>query len=359
LSFVAAALLLLGRGAAAGRGDPIPADGPGPGASAVLEPSAVQKARVVIAEDKSATTAYEANPEVVRRLVDRAMIRFSGRADTASAWRAVIKTQEVVGVKVYSKPGASSGTRPSVVAAVVEGLLAAGLPATNIIIWDKSLEDLRAAGFVALGRNYGVRVESAALAGYDDNVSYTNPVTRSLVFGDHEFGRTTEGAGRRSFVSKLVTREMTKIICVSPLLNHNLMGVMGCLASVALGSVDNTLRFEDSADRLAAAVPEIYAMPELGDRVALNIMDALICQYEGEHESLLHYSTPLNQIWISADPVALDVLAVQELQRQRQLDISRAATPKSAMELYQNAALLEIGSSDWRSFKIDFVPSPR
>jgi hypothetical protein len=67
----------------------------------------------------------------------------------------------------------------------------------------------------------------------------------------------------------------------------------------------------------------------------------------------------LNQIWISADPVALDVLAVQELQRQRQLDISRAATPKSAMELYQNAALLEIGSSDWRSFKIDFVPSPR
>jgi hypothetical protein len=33
-----------------------------------------------------------------------------------------------------------------VVAAVVEGLLAAGLPAQNIVVWDKHAIDLRLAG---------------------------------------------------------------------------------------------------------------------------------------------------------------------------------------------------------------------
>ena len=317
------------------------------------EPAAAPKIKVLIARDPNATTAYKPNPDVVRRLVDRAITQFAGQKTVALAWQSIVKTQDVVGVKVYSRPGASSGTRPSVVAAVIEGLLASGLPATNIIIWDKSLDDLRAAGYMDLGRQYGVRVDSAIQAGYDDAVSYTNPVTKSLVWGDHEFGRSGEGIGRRSFVSKLITREITKIVCVSPLLNHNLMGVTGCLASVALGSVDNALRFEDNLDRLAAAVPEIYAMPQVGDHVVLNIMDALICQYAGEQQSLLHYSTVLNQIWVSTDPVALDVLGVQELDRQR--EVAGLTSPKSPMDLFHNAALLEIGSDDPRNIKIDLA----
>ena len=65
------------------------------------------------------------------------------------------------------------------------------------------------------------------------------------------------------------------------------------------------------------AVPEIYALPALGDRVALNITDALIGQYEGGARGLLHYSSVLNQLWFSRDPVALDTLAIKELDRER------------------------------------------
>ena len=317
------------------------------------EHATTPKVKVLIATDKDATTAFTPNPEAIHRLFDRALIRYSGKPDIAAAWRTVVKTQDVVGIKVFSRPGANSGTRSPVVAAMVEGLLAAGLPATNIIIWDKSMTDLKAAGYLELGTKYGVRIESAVQAGYDDKISYTNPVTKTLVWGDHEFGKAGEGVGRRSFVSNLVTKEITKIICVSPLLNHNVMGIMGCLASVALGSVDNTIRFEDSLDRLSTAVPEIYAMPQLGDRVALNIMDALICQYEGEQQSLLHYSTELNQIWISTDPVALDVIGVQELKRQR--DLAGVSSPRSPIDLFQNATLLEIGTSDIRNLAIELA----
>ena len=61
-------------------------------------------------------------------------------------------------------------------------------------------------------------------------------------------------------MSKLVTRTMTKIISIAPLLNHNQAGVCGHLYGLSLGSVDNTHRFEGSAERLATAVPEIYSL---------------------------------------------------------------------------------------------------
>ena len=94
--------------------------------------------------------------------------------------------------------------------------------------------------------------------------------------------RPTTVAGRKSFVTKIVSQQITKIINIAPLLNEEDIGVCGHLYSLALGSVDNTRRFEADPDRLAVAVPEIYALPLLGDRVVLNITDALIGQYEGE-----------------------------------------------------------------------------
>ena len=162
-----------------------------------------------------------------------------------------------------------------------------------------------------------------------------------------------EGVGRKSFVSKLVSRQITKIISIAPLLNENDIGVCGQLYSLALGSVDNTLRFEGDADRLAIAVPEIYALPALGDRVVLNITDALIGQYEGGSRGLLHYSSVLNQLWFSRDPVALDTLAIKELEHERRaLD---APEFKPNLELYANAALLQLGVNDTNKIQVEKI----
>ena len=117
------------------------------------------------------------------------------------------------------------------------------------------------------------------------------------------------------------------------------------------------LDFDGTASELvpdpmsARAVPEIYALPSLSDRVALNITDALICQYLGEERSLLHYSAILNQLRFSRDPVALDILSLQELDRQRKL--ANAPEVKSNRDLYDNAALLELGINDPK--KIDII----
>jgi hypothetical protein len=305
---------------------------------------AAPRARVVIVKDRNATEAFRPRPDIIRTLVDQGITKLTGQANPRAAWLSLVSTQDVVGLKVYSAPGRNSGTRPVVAVAVAEGLIHAGLPPGNIIIWDKSEHDLRAAGFCDLAGPLGVRVAGSAQAGYDLDTFYDTPLIGKLVWGDVEFGREGEGVGRKSYVSKLVTKQITKIINITPLLNHNLAGVSGNLYGLAMGSVDNTLRFEAGPSRLASAVPEIYALPVLGDRVVLNLVDALICQYEGGEQSLLHYSTVLNQLRFSRDPVALDVLSIKELDRQRRA--ARAPNVRPNLELYHNAALLELGVAD-------------
>jgi hypothetical protein len=318
-------------------------------------------ALVVTVENGRATEAFMAQPAIVREMMRRGILKLTEKTNEASAWLTFISPKDVVGLKVYSEPGPSSGTRPAVVEAVIQGLLLSGLPPSNIIIWDKRLLDLRLAGFAALAARYEVRLAGSLDAGYDEKVFYDNQLGGSLIVGDLEFDRDGDKTGRRSYVSKLITRSITKIISISPLLNHNVAGVCGHLYSVAMGGIDNSTRF-DGAKPMAEAVPEIYALPgeshgdlrapgPLGDRVVLCITDALIGQYQGEQLSLLHYAMELNQIWFSKDPVALDVLAVHELDRERQARgiLSLGGNP----ELYENAAELELGVADLAKIRIE------
>lgn len=310
-------------------------------------------ARVVVAREAGAVDAFVPNPAKVRSLVNRGVTALTGKAGAREAWRSLVTPQDKVGIKVYTSPGPSGGTRREVVSAVVEGLLDAGVPRQNIIVWDRFRHDLRLAGYFELEERHGIRVAASAETGYDDAHFYESSLIGNLVWGDHEFGRKGEDIGRKSYVSKLVTQQMTKLINITPLLNHNQAGVTGHLYSLALGSVDNSIRFESSRVHLNVAVPEIYALPVLGDRVALNITDALICQYQGEQRSLLHYSATLNELRFSTDPVALDVLSIQELDRQRE----RAEIPgqKTDLELYTNASLVEIGVSNAQRINVEMA----
>jgi len=309
-------------------------------------PATNSAARVVIVQGENLLNAFLPYDDRVESVFNRGLTGFTQTAGVIAAWRSLVSTNDTVGIKVFSAPGPFTGTHPAVVAAIVRGLLAAGLPPDKIIIWDKHAGDLLKAGFFTLGRKLGVRVASAVESGYDANTFYLpdSPVIGQLVWGDLEFGRTNKDAGKKSFVTKLVSRQITKIISVAPLINENDAGVCGHFFSLALGSVDNTRRFEGDPDRLAIALPEIIALPSVGDRVTLYVTDALLGQYQGGPRGYLQYSTLLEQIWFSHDPVALDTLALKQLARERQQ--FNAPPGNSNFEIYTNATLLQLGIDD-------------
>ena len=326
---------------------------PAKGSTLPVPNTETNRARVVIVQDPEATDAFRPRLPHVQSMVERGICGLTGKLTSREAWRSLISTQDVVGIKVYSAPGPNSGTRPAVVEAIVIGLLGSGLPGTNIVVWDRQTVDLRLAGFFELADRYGIRVAGSAQSGYSEKDFYESSLLGNLVWGDSEFGQKGEALGRKSYVSKLVSQEVTKIITVSPMLNNNLAGVAGHLFSLAAGSTDNVVRFESDSERLATAVPEIFAMPSLGDKVVLSVTDALVCQYEGNERALLHYSSVLNELRFSFDPVALDVLSLQELTRQRKLSDSPEA--KGRQELYENAALLELGICDPKRIDIQHI----
>jgi hypothetical protein len=306
---------------------------------------------VLVIKNPAATRAFAPQAAPIREMINEGLIRFTRQPTVQAAWLSLVTTQDTIGVKVHSAPGRTSGTRPAVVAGFIESLLEAGIPASNIIIWDRRSVDLRLAGYFELAGRYGVRVTGALEEGYDREHFYEAPLIGKLVYGDLEFGQKGEGVGRKSYVSNLLTRRMTKIVNITPLLNHNYAGVSGARYGLAIASVDNILRFEDT-QRLSTAIPEIYGQNEIADRVVLNVVDALICQYQGEEQTRLHDSTALNELWFSSDPVAVDVLALQELEREKG-DDSRKTPGKL---IYTNAGLMELGIADPAKIKVERIP---
>ncbi len=324
-----------------------------PQPEAALTEALRSTARVVVVEDQTAVQAFVPRHDAVRRMVECGLTNWTGKPSAAAAWRSLLATQDVIGIKIVSGPGPLSGTRPAVVEAVLQSMLDAGFPRRNLVIWDKHHDHLKQAGFVDLASRYGVRVAGSAECGYDTNSFYDTALVGRLVWGDHEFGQQRPDIGRKSYVSRLLTQDITRFVSIAPLLNHNMTGVSGHLFSLAMGSVDNTIRFLNAPVELTVAVPEICALPEVGDRLALCITDGLVAQYYGEERSLLHYAKALCQLRFSADPVALDVLSIHEIERQRAL--ADTPSPKNDLSLYANASLLSLGVSELRDIQIENV----
>jgi len=301
-----------------------------------------------------ATESFQPRPDIIRDMVAAGITKFTGQPDAVRAWRQIAGTNETLGIKVHAAAGRNSGTRLAVVASVIEGLLAAGVAPGRIVVWDRQEKDLRAGGFTEFAARYGVRVRGAREAGWDPDVYYDTALLGNLMYGDLEFGRAEEGVSRKSHLSTLLTQDITRHICIAPALNHNAAGVAGHLWGLALGGVDNVWRFESEAGRLATAVPEIFALPEIADRTELFITDALLCQYQGGQRDLLHYSVVANELRFSRDPVASDMLTLKQISDAREQRGERSAAAFDA-ELYRNAALLELGVADPKRITVTTV----
>ena len=230
-------------------------------------PPVAARTRIVRVHDGRATKAFEPDETRVAAMFNRALLLQTRQTNVVRAWRSLVSTQDMVGIKVVAAPGPRAGTRVTVAAAAIAGLIEAGVPAKHVIVWDKHLPDLEIGGFRSLVERYQIRMAGSAEAGYDATVFYENALIGNLLWGDLEFGKKGENIGRRSFVSTLLSGQITKIVNIAPLLNHNVAGVNGCLYSLATGSVDNYLRFEAASDRMATGLPELFAMPALGDKV--------------------------------------------------------------------------------------------
>jgi len=287
-----------------------------------------EKAKVFYAMETSSLAQRRTPiPAVVRRMVDNLVCAATGKSNPTAAWASLVKASDRVGIKVAASGGAVSGTHPAVVKAIATGLILAGVQPSNIIVWDRNLDDLLAAGYSRNDPLYRLRWVDTA-TGYDKKSQVTAPVIGRLIWGDSAFGDRTgsrvedmlsggEQLSSTSYYAKVLSQEVDKVINVPSLTDSFLTGVNGALANMTLPNLDNWRRFTRSPDFGDPYLAEIYADAMIHGKIVLTILDALVLQYAGGPFPNPGFLVDHHSIFMSKDPVAIDATAARLLNENR------------------------------------------
>jgi hypothetical protein len=281
--------------------------------------------RVVAVEDKQAMNETGVNGKVVAGMFEKGMHGLTGKS-LAKSCKLFFDKNDVIGIKVNPVGAGLIATRLEVVDAIIAWLRRGGIPAKNIVIWDRFDYMLADAGFTA-ARFPGIRIEGlqtmdeAAAEGksQDDSrwlgqdgrhVSEKNFDLNAYYFADVEAPQDKPYLnqhvfnGKYSYFGKLVTQTLTKIINV-PVFKNTGNGISMATKNLGYGAVCNTSRLHKPL--FFNVCTEVLAFPALRDKLALNITDGLRAQYDGGPGPLAQATWFMNTLFFASDPFALDM----------------------------------------------------
>jgi uncharacterized protein (DUF362 family) len=298
----------------------------------------------------------------VKKIVDKGMVELTGEKDMGKAWGQFVTPKDVVGIKVNPIGGDLLSTKPEVVDAVIAGLIAAGVPKSNIIIWDRRLEQMHEAGFVP-DRFPGIEILGTEMPGpngeyYDENdelwakdnidreaLPYVADVEMKYNRGTLPF---MINSGRESYFTKIVTEKVTKIINV-PILKNAGATVTLCLKNLSYGALSNTSRLHKL---WMQSVAEPCAFPVLRDKVVLNVVDGLQACYDGGPGANPKFIYDSKVMFFGTDPVAVDAIGHDFIVKERMKRGVQQLDAPGRSAFLDIAADLGLGTADRKKIKI-------
>jgi uncharacterized protein (DUF362 family) len=330
-------------------------------AGAHAQTSSSQKSVVYTTHDPNAIINYKTNSRVVRVMVDRLVLAATGQSDMAKAWGSMISPNDKVGIKISAAGGELFTTHHDIVTAIVDGLVAAGHSRSSIIVWDRSLQGIKEAGYKASGDGFQLK-SITPRDGYDIKATFTAPLLGNLVWGDLDYisngGKSvplsdTENTSNVSHFSRILANDVTKVINVPVMSNSTTNGIAGCLYNMTIPNIDNWRRFAQGTGFGAESIAIIYANPVISQKVVFNLMDGLTAQYAGGPQSQPNFALHHATLYASKDPVALDAVALKKLEAWR---TKAAVPPIGRLASYvQTATTVGLGNSETSRIEVKNV----
>jgi len=318
--------------------------------------------QVVKLDTGTTSVGGKLDPAKVRASVNRGMAELTGEKNLGAAWRQFVSPSDVVGIKVNPIGEKILSTKPEVVDAVIEGLMAAGVPKANIVIWDRRHFELVDAGFTP-ERFPGIRVLGTETKGPNGDFwdakgelwSKDNIDREALPYvaeAEQKYDRETMpymiNEGKHSYFTRLVTSVCTKIVNV-PILKNAGATVTCCLKNLSYGSLSNTGRLHALWMK---SVAEPLAFPCLRDKVVLNIVDGLQACYDGGPAANPKFIWDANVMFFGTDPVAIDAVAHDFIIRERIARKVQQLESKRSSAFLEIAEALGLGIADRGKIKI-------
>jgi len=278
------------------------------------------KGRVVAVEHAGSIIqgAYQAEP--VRDMLRRGMVGLTGSDDWQSAWKLFFQPGDVVGIKLNPVGRPHVISAPEVVREIIASLNAIGIPAQDIVCYDRYRTEFLQAGFdkwlpeKVRWTHAAEKYEEVqqAIEGYDPD----HYMEMSLVLPGQDSNSLT---ARRSYASRFITKDVNKLINLCLLKDHQSAGITMALKNLSHGLVNNVCRSHATTtlNACGAFIPASASIPIIRNKTVLNIMDGIKGLYHGGPSGKPQFVWEHKKMYFSTDPVAMDHVGWRVLDEKR------------------------------------------
>ena len=232
---------------------------------------------------------------VIKQMLDMAIPEALGVQSPDAAWKMLYKPTDTVGIKVNCI-APMIPTHPELAYAIADSLIGIGIPAEQIIIWDREDRELTSSGYTINADGPGIKCY-----GTKPRLGYGEDLTVSRSVG--------------SRISKILSRLCTATVNAPVLKDHNIAGLTMSLKNY-FGSIENPNKFHGT--NCDPYVADLYMSPLIKEKSKLVICDAINVLFEGgptDYKSRFVWN--YNGLIIGTDPVAVDQIGLMLLEEKR------------------------------------------
>jgi len=234
--------------------------------------------------------------DLLSRMVKRGLCRLTSESSPEDALRHFFSSRDKVGLKVNCLAGRMASTHPELALLMVRLLKRIGVKAKNIIIWDRSSDELKEVGFPL-----NLKGEDFFCLGTD-----TKGMGYSYQLIDHK--------SIGSLLSRVVD-EFTNVQLNLPVLkDHSLSGVT-CSLKNFFGAIHNPNKYHDNG--CDPYIADLNTTPQIRRQHKLVVCDALRVQYNGGPSYHPQWAENFGGIILGDDPVAVDFVGYRIIDRIR------------------------------------------
>lgn len=246
---------------------------------------------------------------LLKDMIARAMVEFTGKNNLKEAWSPFVPKARGIGIKLNTLGLSSIRNSPftdhysALTSVLVEHLKKTGVNDKDLIIWDRSDEELVNAGLTlqkAEGKMRVMGVKSGRRGSSDNN----------------EYHPSYHAVGDKKVrLCRLLTDNIDTLISIPILKHHQLAGITASLKS-HFGSIDDPRQFH-STRCINPGIPELNAIPIIRKKQKLIIADCLMGLYHGGPWWNPKHIWPYGGIVIGSDPVAVDTVLLDIMDKKR------------------------------------------
>ncbi|HMR77532.1 MAG TPA: DUF362 domain-containing protein [Polyangiaceae bacterium] len=275
--------------------------------------------------------------DVAKRLVEKAMMEFTGAPNLAAALGKFIHKDDLVAIKpngIAGQKGHTMATNFELILPVVEGLIALGVPAEKIMVFEQFPTFL-------MGTRVGVRkwkLPEGVQTGTHNNKNH--PMQDVRIY---------QGIPTRYAKQFL---EATAVIDMSQIKDHSICGYTGCLKNITHGTINNP--HDHHAHQASPQIAMLYNHPIVTSRVRLHITDGFKMTYDkgpldkDPRTRILH-----GAVYVATDPVAQDIVGWKVVEEERKKrNLKTLAEVRREPRYLRTAGELGLGIGDENQIRL-------